>query len=79
MDLHTGAIPGDEAVPDVRKGRRMEATLMRGHRRECQRGISDGQKDGRNRGGFLYSDRRSTAKEGSSKMQAEEVEGGERM
>jgi len=26
----------------------------------CQRGISDGQKDGRNQGGFLYSDPRST-------------------
>jgi len=24
----------------------------------CQRGISDGQKDGRNQGGFLYSDRK---------------------
>jgi len=34
---------------------------MRGPRWECQGGISDGQKDGRNRGGFLYSDRRSTA------------------
>ena len=30
----------------------------------CQRGISDGQKDGRNRDGFLYSDRRSTAEKG---------------
>jgi len=30
----------------------------------CQSGISDGQKDGRNRGGFLYSDRRSTAEKG---------------
>ena len=27
----------------------------------CQNGISDSQKDGRNRGGFFYSDRRSTA------------------
>jgi len=30
----------------------------------CQSGISDGQKDGRNRGGFLYSDRRSTVEKG---------------
>jgi len=61
MDLHIGAVPGDEAVPDGRVGPCMEATLVRGGRRECQSGISDGQEDGRNRGGFLYSDRRSTA------------------
>jgi len=61
MDLHTGAVPGDEAVPDGRIERCMEAILVRGRRRVCQSGISDGQKDGCNRGGFLYSDRRSTA------------------
>ena len=60
MDLHTGAVPRDEAVPDGRMGKRMEKTHMRGPRWECQGGISDGQKDGRNRGGFLYGDRRST-------------------
>jgi len=48
MDLHTGAVPGDEAVPDGRIERCMEATLVRGRRRVCQSGISDGQKDGRN-------------------------------
>jgi len=37
---------------------------MRGRRRVSQGGISDGQKDGRNRVGFLYSDRRSTAERG---------------
>ena len=42
-------------------GIEMAETLMRGPRWECQGGISDGQEDGRNRGGFLYSDRRSTA------------------
>ena len=52
MDLHTGAVPGDEAVPDGRIERWMEVTLMRGRRRVCQSGISDGRKDGRNRGGF---------------------------
>jgi len=31
---------------------------MRGPRWVCQNGISDGQKDGHNRGGFLYSDRK---------------------
>jgi len=31
---------------------------MSGPRWVCQNGISDCQKDGRNRGGFLYSDRR---------------------
>jgi len=61
MDLHTGVMPGNEAVPDGRIGRCMEATLVRSRRRECQSGISGGQEDGRNRGGFLYSDRRSTA------------------
>ena len=64
MDLHTGAVPGDGAVPDGRRGQYMEATLGRGRRRVCQIGISDGQKDGCNRGGFLYSDRRSTAERG---------------
>jgi len=60
MDLHTETVPGYEAVPDGRIGWCMEVTLVRGRRRVCQSGISDGQEDGRNRGGFLYSDRRST-------------------
>ena len=42
MDLHIGAVPGDGAVPDGRIGRCMEATLVRGRRRVCQSGISDG-------------------------------------
>ena len=61
VELHAGAVPGNEAVPDGRMGKWREKTLMRGPRWECQNGISDGQKDGRNLGGFLYSDRRSTA------------------
>jgi len=61
MDLHTGAVPGDEAVPGGRIGRCMKATLVRGRRRECQSGISDGQEHGCNRGEFLYSDQGSTA------------------
>jgi len=56
VDPYTGAIPGNDAVPDGRMERCMEATLMRGRQWVCQSGISDGQKDGRNRGGFLYSD-----------------------
>ena len=40
-----GAVPGDEAVPDRRMERCMEATLVRGRRRVCQSGISDGQED----------------------------------
>jgi len=44
MDLYTGAMPGDHAVPDVRMERWKEV---------CQSGISDGQKDGRNRGGVV--------------------------
>jgi len=60
MDLHTGAVPGDEAVPDGRIGWGMEVTQVRGRRGVCQSGISDGQKDRRNRGWFLYSNRRST-------------------
>ena len=61
MDLHIRAVPGDKAVPDGRIGRCIEVTLVRGRRRVCQGGISDGQEDWRNRGVFLYSDRRSTA------------------
>jgi len=53
MDLHAGAVLGDEAVRDGRIGQCMEATLGRVRRRVCQSGISDGQKDGRNRGGFF--------------------------
>jgi len=45
MDLHTRAVPGDEAVPDGRMKRWMEMTLMRGRRRVCQSGISDYQED----------------------------------
>jgi len=29
MDLHTGAVPGNEAVPDGRIGRCMEGVLKR--------------------------------------------------
>jgi len=47
----------------------MEATLVRGRRRVCQKGISDGQEDGPNRGGFFYSDRRSTAEKGAVRWQ----------
>jgi len=72
MDLHTGAVVGDKAVPDGRIGWPMEAALVRGRQRVCQSSISDGQVDGRNRGGFVYSDRRSTAG-GSSKVPAEGV------
>ena len=61
MDLHTGAVPGDEAVPDGRIGWCVEATLVRGHWGEWQSGISDRQEDGCNQGRFLYSHRRSTA------------------
>ena len=69
MGLHTGAVPGDKAVADGRKGRCIVATLVRGRRRVCQSGISDGQEDGCNRGGFLYSDRRSTAEKGAVRCQ----------
>jgi len=33
MDLHAGAVPGNEAVPDGRIERCMEATLVRGRRK----------------------------------------------
>ena len=52
MDLHTPVMPGDEVVPDGRRDRGMEVTLMRGRRKGCQSGIGDGQEDGRNQGGF---------------------------
>jgi len=69
MDMHTGAVPGNEAVPDGRMGLRMEKTQIRGRRWMCQNWISDRQKDGRNRGRFLYSDRRSTAGGGAVRCQ----------
>ena len=69
VDLHTGAVPGDKAVPDGRMEKWMEVTLIRGRRWVCQSSISDGQKDRRNRGGFLYSDRRSTAERGAVRCQ----------
>ena len=59
-------------VLDGRMERWMEVTLVRGCRRVCQSGISYGQEDRHNRGGLLYSDRRSTAG-GSSKVPAEGV------
>ena len=61
MDRHAGAVLGNQAVPDGRMGKWREETPIRGPQWECQNGISDGQEDGRNRGGSLYSDRRSTA------------------
>jgi len=42
MDLHAGAVQGNEVVPDGRMGTWREETLMRGPRCECQSGISDG-------------------------------------
>jgi len=69
MDLHTGAVPGNEAMPDGRMGKRVEETLSRGLRWVCQNGISDGQVDGRNQGRFLYSDRRSTTEKGAVRCQ----------
>jgi len=48
MDPPTGAVLGDAAVPDGRIKWWMEATLVRGRRRLCQSGMSDGQEDRRN-------------------------------
>ena len=53
MDLQTGAMPGDEVVPEFTMARWMAVTVMRGRRRVYQNGISNGQKDGRNRGGVF--------------------------
>ena len=64
MDLRTGAVPGNESIPDGRMGKRVEETLLRGPRWVCQNGISDGQEDGCSQGGLLYRDRRSTAPRG---------------
>jgi len=47
----------------------MEATLERARQRVYQSGISDGQKDGRNRRGFLYSDQGATAGRGAVRCQ----------
>jgi len=69
MDLHTGAVPGNQAMPDGRMGMQVEETLMRGPRWVCQNRISDGQKAGRNLGAFLYSDGRSTSEKGAVRYQ----------
>jgi len=69
MDLHTGAVPGDKAVPDGRMGRCVEVTLVRCRWRVCQSGISNSQEDGRNQGGILYSDRRLAVEKGAVRCQ----------
>ena len=61
MDLRARAVPGDKTVTNGRIGQCMEGTPGRGGPRVCQSGSRDGQEDGPNRGGFLYSDRCSTA------------------
>jgi len=66
MDLHAGAVLGDEAVPDGRMGTE-DGGDSRGPLWGYQNGISSGQKDGRNRGVFLYSDRRSATGMGQQK------------
>ena len=68
-DLHTGAVPGNEAMPRGRMGKLVEETLLRGPRWLCQNGISDSQEDGRNQGGFLYNDQRLTAEKGAVRCQ----------
>jgi len=48
MYRHTGAVPGNEGMPDGRIGKLVEETLLRGPRWVCQNGNSDGQEDRRN-------------------------------
>jgi len=69
MDLHTGAVPGNEPIPDGRMGKWVEETLLRSPQCLCQNGFSGGQEAGRNRGQFLYSDRRSTREKGAVRCQ----------
>jgi len=61
MDLHAGAVPRDQAVPDGSEGKWTEESLLRGPQCVYQKGISHGQEDGCKQGVFLYSERRSTA------------------
>jgi len=61
VDLCTGAVLGNEAVPDGRMGKRVEEIRLRGCRRVCQNGVGERQVDGRNQGVFLYIDGGSTA------------------
>jgi len=42
VGLHTGEVPGDEGLPDGRKGRCMVAAQVRGRRRVCLLGIPEG-------------------------------------
>jgi len=48
MDLHTGGVPRNKAMPDPRMGKRVEETLLKGPRWVCLNSISDDQEDGHN-------------------------------
>ena len=52
MDLHTGVVPGDNAVRAGSIKRLVEETLT-SPQSVCPKGISDGQEDGCNCCGFL--------------------------
>jgi len=79
VEQHAGAVVGLEAVPDSTVGKWIEESLVSGPWWVCQTGMSDGQKDGPNRGGLLYSDQRSTAgreQEGASSGGGKKGSGG---
>jgi len=72
MDLQTGAMPGDEAVPDGRMKRWMDVTLMRGRRRVCQAALATAKRTGITKAGFCIATK-DQPREGSSKVPAERV------
>ena len=52
VDLHAGAVPGNEAAPDGRMGKWREETIMRGPRWECQTALATARRTGVTEAGF---------------------------
>jgi len=77
MDLRTGAVPGNEAMPEGSMEKRAVENQLKGPWLVCQNGISDDEEDGRKRGGFLYRDRRTTVEKGAVRCQLGRWEEGE--
>jgi len=72
MDLHTGAVPGDEAVPDSRIGWCMEATLVRVAGGRAKAALATARRTGVTEAGFCIATE-DRPREGSSKVPADGV------
>jgi len=64
MGLHDKGVPGNEAMPRGRLRMEDGEDIRDGSPVGVPNGISHSQEDGPNRGVFLYSNRRSTARRG---------------